>query len=132
MSFFSLELNVEVSFEVFWGASVELSVGVLEHVLAAKMNDDVLPTEPPVVQELQLVSEVAPFDVKVEDLCVVDEDGKRTFGDGDSALAKDLVQDGPVLLCRCRMDSLDGSVWEGVKANWIVRKRERERERQTS
>ena len=107
LPFFSLELNVEVPFEVFWGSSVELSEGVLEHVLAAKMNDYVFPSEPSVVQELQLVSEVAPFDVKVEDLRVVDEDGKRTFGDGDSALAKDLVQDRPVLLCRWRMDGLD-------------------------
>ena len=79
LSFFSLKLDVKVPLKIFGGAAVELAEGIFKDMFATKMNDDIFATQAPIVKELQFVSEVASFDVKVEDLCVVDEDGKRTF-----------------------------------------------------
>ena len=99
LSLFSLKLDVEISLEVLGRAAVEFPEGVLKDVLSAEMDHDVLSTEPAVVDEFQLVPEVAPLDVKVEYLCVVDEDGKGALRDGDRALPQNLVQDCSVLLC---------------------------------
>ena len=47
---------------------------------------------------LQLLTEVAPLDVKVEDPRVVDQHRKRTVGERRGRLAQNLVQDDVVLL----------------------------------
>ena len=51
------------------------------------MDYDVVTTEPAIVEEFQFVSEVASLDVKVEDLCVADQDREGPLGERDCALS---------------------------------------------
>ena len=59
-------------FPLFRRAPVELAKRVLEDVVTADVDGEVLAAHP-LVHALQLLAEVAPLDVKVEYLGVVDE-----------------------------------------------------------
>ena len=100
---FSLKLDVEVALEVFRRSTVELAERVLEDVLSTQMHDNVLSPQS-VVHQLQLVSEVATFDVEIEDLGVVDQYCEGSLVQRDRALTQDLVQYSSVLFCRAQCE----------------------------
>ena len=70
---------------------MQLPVRVLEYVLPAYVDSHVLASHA-FVGALQLLAEIAAFDVKIEDAGVVDEDGERALGEVHGGLAQDLVQ----------------------------------------
>ena len=93
-----LELDIEVPLEVLRGTAMQLPESILKDVFPPQVDDNVLSPEA-VFNQLQLVTEVASFDVKVEDPGVVDEHLERSLGEGDGALTENLVQHCPVSIC---------------------------------
>ena len=76
---------------------MQLPKALLENCVSAHVHRQVLPPDP-LVQPLQLGSEVAPLDVEVEHPGVVDQHTERSIRQVGRGLPQNLIQHRPVCL----------------------------------
>ena len=74
---------------------MQLPKALLKDCISAHMDGQVLPPDP-LVQPLQLRSEVAPLDIKVQHPGVVDQDAEGPVCQVSGRLSENLVQHRPV------------------------------------
>jgi len=73
--------NVEAMFPLVSTAAEQFTEGVLEHVFSAHVDSEVLAPHA-LVQPLQLLAEVTPLHIEVEDARVVHQHGERPVCEG--------------------------------------------------